>query len=82
MSSEEIFIGRQPILDRNHDMFAYELLFRSGNKQNSASVSDDLTATASVISTAFADLGVERALGPYKGFINCDASIQIGRAHV
>lgn len=75
MSSEEIFIGRQPILDRKHEMFAYELLFRSGNAQNSASVSDDLKATASVISTAFADLGVEQALGPYKGFVNCDASI-------
>jgi c-di-GMP-related signal transduction protein len=75
MSSEEIFIGRQPILDRKHEMFAYELLFRSGNRQNSATISDDLTATASVISNAFADLGIEQALGPYKGFINCDESI-------
>lgn len=28
--TEDIFIGRQPILDRNQELFAYELLFRSG----------------------------------------------------
>ena len=27
---QEIFIGRQPILDRDQRMFAYELLVRSG----------------------------------------------------
>lgn len=74
-TGEEIFIGRQPILDRKHELFAYELLFRSGNKQNSANVQDDLAATANVISHAFADLGIEQALGPYKGFINCDETI-------
>lgn len=73
--SEEIFIGRQPILDRKQELFAYELLFRSGNKQNAANVQDDLSATAKVISHAFADLGIEQALGPYKGFINCDETI-------
>ena len=29
---EEIFIGRQPILGRGHELFAYELLFRSGRQ--------------------------------------------------
>jgi c-di-GMP-related signal transduction protein len=72
---EEIFIGRQPILGRSHELFAYELLFRSGRQKNTAEVQDDLLASASVISHAFADLGVEQALGPYKGFINCDASL-------
>ena len=75
MPSEEIFIGRQPILDREHQLFAYELLFRSGNKQNSATIEDDLSATASVLNHAFAELGIEEALGPYKGFINCDATL-------
>jgi EAL and modified HD-GYP domain-containing signal transduction protein len=75
MTTEEIFIGRQPILDRNQQLFAYELLFRSGRQKNEANVQDDLGATASVINHAFAELGVEQALGPYKGFINCDASL-------
>ena len=75
MASEEIFIGRQPILDRQQQLFAYELLFRSGAQKNEANVQDNLGATASVINHAFAELGVEQALGPYKGFINCDASL-------
>jgi len=73
--SEEIFIGRQPILDRNNGLFAYELLFRSGALKNSATVQDNLAATANVINRAFVDLGVEQALGPYKGFINCDEAL-------
>jgi EAL and modified HD-GYP domain-containing signal transduction protein len=75
MATEEIFIGRQPILDRNHQLYAHELLFRSGAQKNAANVQDDLGATASVINHAFAEFGIELALGPYKGFINCDASL-------
>ena len=75
MAIDEIFIGRQPILDKTHQLYAYELLFRSGSQKNEANVQDDLGATASVINHAFAELGVEQALGPYKGFINCDASL-------
>ena len=75
MATEEIFIGRQPILDRSHQLVAYELLFRSGKQRNEADVQDDLGATASVINHAFAELGVDQALGPYKGFINCDATL-------
>lgn len=76
MTSEydAVFIGRQPILDRKQELFAYELLFRTSN-ENSATVHDDLAATASVISHAFGELGIEQALGPYRGFINCDASL-------
>lgn len=75
MDTEEIFIGRQPILDRKQQLFAYELLFRSGGQKNEANVLDNLGATANVINHAFADLGIEQALGPYKGFINCDESL-------
>lgn len=75
MAAEDIFIGRQPILDARGEMFAYELLFRSGTKSNAAVVTDDMSATASVISNAFMNLGIEQSLGPYKGFINCDEHI-------
>ena len=72
---EEIFIGRQPILDREQQLVAYELLFRSGAKINAADIQDHLAATTSVINHAFGELGVEQALGPYKGFINCDSNL-------
>jgi EAL and modified HD-GYP domain-containing signal transduction protein len=75
VATEEVFIGRQPILDRDHELFAYELLFRSGGAKNEAHIQDDLSATASVVNHAFAELGIEQALGPYKGFINCDATL-------
>jgi EAL and modified HD-GYP domain-containing signal transduction protein len=72
MSAQEIFIGRQPILDREQQLYAYELLFRSGT-QNRAEVTDDLAATATVLSHVFTELGLETALGPYLGFVNLDA---------
>lgn len=75
MSSSDVFIGRQPILDRQQELYAYELLFRSGAARNEAHIQDNLGATASVISHAFAELGIEQALGPYRGFINCDESL-------
>jgi len=77
VTSEEIFIGRQPIIDRHQQLFAYELLFRSSQQKNSAEVLDNLSATANVIMHAFADLGIEAALGAYKGFINCDETLLI-----
>ena len=76
-TSEEIFIGRQPIIDRHQQLYAYELLFRSSRQKNSAEVLDNLAATANVIMHAFADLGIEAALGSYKGFINCDETLLI-----
>lgn len=72
MTAQEIFIGRQPILDRAQQLYAYELLFRSGT-QNSADLTDDLAATATVLSHVFSELGLEAALGPYLGFVNLDA---------
>ena len=72
--SDTLFVGRQPILDRKQELFAYELLFRNSG-ENVANVNDDLAATANVISHAFGEIGIEQALGPYKGFINCDAAL-------
>jgi c-di-GMP-related signal transduction protein len=72
--SDTLFVGRQPILDRKQELFAYELLFRN-SAENVANVSNDMAATANVISHAFGEIGIEQALGPYKGFINCDATL-------
>lgn len=69
-----MFLGRQPILDRRGRLVAYELLFRAGCT-NVSNVSDDLHATASVISLAFGHLGVHAVLGPHLGFINVSADL-------
>jgi len=69
--TEELLLGRQPIVDRDGRMFAFELLFRS-ERINRARPSDDVMATRQVLRHVFAELGVDKALGPYRGFVNCD----------
>jgi len=67
----QLFLGRQPILDREQRLVAYELLFRSGQR-NAADVTDGVQATATVIANAFTELSVGDALGDCRGFINVD----------
>lgn len=71
----EVFIGRQPILDKDQGLAGYELLFRAST-ENSARV-DSVTAatmaTADVVCKAFAELGLANVLGQARAFINVDA---------
>ena len=71
---QDVFLGRQPILDRHQQLFAYELLFRScsAEKGNFASFIDGNQATATVIINAFTEFSIADALGPYQGFIKVD----------
>ncbi len=69
MASNEIFLGRQPILDREQRIVAYELLFRTGHTR-ATGVTDDMHATASVTHHAFSEMGVQAVLGPHLVFIN------------
>lgn len=71
IAADQLFLGRQPILDRDQQLHAYELLFRNGSR-NFAEVTDGVQATATVIANAFTELGVEAALGKHRGFINVD----------
>lgn len=72
--AEEIFIGRQPILDADQQLCAFELLFRRDTR-NRADVTDGMAATATVLTHVITELGIEVALGPYLGFVNLDASM-------
>lgn len=67
--NHQIFLGRQPILDRHQNIVAYELLFRAG-QTGGANVLDDMHATAHVITRAFTEMGISTVLGQHKGFIN------------
>lgn len=71
---QQVFLGRQPILDREERLFAYELLFRNGpiSAGNHARILDPTHATATVITNAFTEFSVSDVLGPYRGFINVD----------
>lgn len=70
---KEFFLARQPILNREQELFAYELLFRSAVVE-SANVTDDVAATASVIAHV-SELGMENVIGASLGFINVDAAV-------
>ena len=71
--TEDLFLGRQPILDRKQKLAAYELLFRSSHFDGPKI--DDLSRSATVINQAFTELGVETVLGRHPGFINLNAPL-------
>ncbi len=70
---EDFFLARQPILDRDQALVAYELLFRRAS-YGGADVVDDLSATASVIAHA-SELGMAQVIGGSLGFFNVDAAV-------
>jgi len=74
MSSNDIFLARQPILDRSQTIVAYELLFR-GNQANFAKIDNELHATAHVIISLFNEMGVQSVLGKERGFVNVSADM-------
>ena len=70
--SHEILFGRQPILDAKNELVGYELLFRDRENLLRAVVTDQVHATATVITHAFCQFGIADALGTVRGFINVD----------
>jgi c-di-GMP-related signal transduction protein len=69
------YLGRQPILNRQQELVAYELLFRNSSQRNEAIVPDDFLATLDVIQHAFSTLGASSVLGDKLGFINVSADL-------
>ena len=65
----DLFVGRQPVLDRSLRTYGYELLFRSSDV-NQCNVTDADAATAAVISNTFLSVGASRMLGERRGFVN------------
>lgn len=70
-AAEDIYLGRQPIVDRAQQLQGFELLFRN-SLQNRAAVVNDAAATSSVIVHTLAEFGIDTVLGGCTGFINCD----------
>lgn len=61
MRDEEIFLGRHPILNKNEEIIAYELLFHSDS--HLSQVGNVLQTSASVIAGALTQFGIEMLLG-------------------
>jgi len=73
-SAEGIYLARQSILDRNQELYAFELLFRSG-EANAARFTDGTIATATVMQHVLNEFGLDSVLGKFKGFINLDETM-------
>ncbi len=65
----DVFVARQPIFDRNRDIYAYELLFRSGETNAFPNI-DGETATSSLLSSSFFTVGIEQICGGSLAFVN------------
>jgi len=74
---EQVFIGRQPILNKKEKIFAYELLFRNASSL-AANVTDHSMATASVMVNALNNIGFNSLVGEKKGFINVNEEMLSG----
>ena len=65
-----IFVARQPIFKRNKEVFAYELLFRSGLTNYFDPSQDGEQATSKVITNSFLLIGIAAITEGKKAFIN------------
>jgi c-di-GMP-related signal transduction protein len=75
---ENVFLGKQPILDRNQNLIAYELFFRSDEQDEKAYFDDDLIASTNVIVNAYGHFGIQNILGEQRGFINVNRELILG----
>lgn len=69
----DIYIARQPIYDRDLNVYAYELLFRD-NDTNRAGIVDGDQATSDVIVNTFMEIGLNNIVGDRLAFINLTRS--------
>lgn len=75
MNSEEIFIGRQPILDRNNNVLGFELLFRSCHTSE-ANIFDVAQASIGVIMKTLSEFGLKEIVGNrHQAFFNVNTEI-------
>jgi EAL and modified HD-GYP domain-containing signal transduction protein len=74
---EQVYIGRQSILNKRETIFGYELLFRNASSL-AANVTDHSMATASVMVNALNNIGFNNLVGEKKGFINVNHEMLSG----
>ncbi len=65
----DIFVARQPIFDVKKHVYAYELLYRAG-EQNQSNVIDGDQATSSVVANTLMLMGLESLTQGRLAFIN------------
>lgn len=73
---DDVYIGRQPILDIDSNIVAYEILYRQNKIFNYCdSDLDGFEITAKVLSIALNNIGVNKLIDNKRGLINVDESL-------
>ncbi len=70
----DVFLARQPILNKFNELFGYELLFRNSGENRYQSDEGD-NATIEVIKNSFINIGIEKVTDNKKAFINFTENI-------
>lgn len=70
--STNVYLGRQAILDRQRRTYAYALLYRNGER-NESFFSDPDHATGQVLELTMLEWGFDRVVGDRFGFVNVAA---------
>ena len=78
--NSEVFLGRQPIVDADREIFGFELLYRGGPDQATA-FDDPDAATRGVMERVFLQWGMEQVVGQRFGLINASASLVVNGMH-
>ena len=78
---EIVYIGRQPILDRNQQIYGYELLYRTENGGPGADFDGD-HATATTVLNSFVEFGMHRLVGSHRVFINLSRTFFTNQQHL
>lgn len=77
----QIRIARQPIVDRDNNLYGYELLFRDFNQLPGDSavdfISNNQFATSRVLVNALNQFGIQNIVGDRIAFLNSDATFML-----
>ncbi|MDR0517006.1 MAG: HDOD domain-containing protein [Fibromonadaceae bacterium] len=70
---DEICVARQPIMNRDRELFGYELVFKG-------IIEDELNTTAHLVDNLMSTVGIEKMAGNEFAFLNCDYDFLLSEA--
>jgi EAL and modified HD-GYP domain-containing signal transduction protein len=76
-----IFVGRQPIYDRDLNTYAYELLYRS-DTANRAEILDGNAATSQLLMNSVVEIGLENLVFGRRAFVNFTRDFLTGKFQI
>jgi EAL and modified HD-GYP domain-containing signal transduction protein len=75
LSADNVLLGRQPIIDKDREVFGYELLYRGEGGVAGAAGN---VATSRVLVDSLINIGFDSIVGDYPAFINATGELLVG----